>query len=104
MKIGTKQLDITFLLLTLIRRHEECYCFIRELDTTVSTLKIACYVFFLNFISRRNIHLPYASSETLIRPVKMPLSNSADLDQTPHDETSDQGLHCLLKKFSSKIE
>ena len=25
------------------------------------------------------------------------LENSADLDQTPHNTTSEQGLHCLFK-------
>ena len=25
------------------------------------------------------------------------LTNGADLDQTPHNTVSDQGLHCMLK-------
>ena len=30
------------------------------------------------------------------------LANSADPDQMPHDVAADQGLHCLLTRFSIK--
>ena len=35
---------------------------------------------------------------------KRVLANNADPDQMPHDVVSDQGLNCLLTKFSIKIE
>ena len=37
-------------------------------------------------------------------PLKGSLANSVDQDQTPHNVASDQGRHCLLTGFSSKIE
>ena len=36
------------------------------------------------------------------KPVKGSKANSADPDQTPHNVTSDEGLHCLLTGFSFK--
>ena len=33
---------------------------------------------------------------------KMVVGKSADLDQTPHNVVSDQGLHCLVTGFSIK--
>ena len=37
------------------------------------------------------------------RPFCGKKANSADPDQTPHNATSDQGLHCLLIDCSIKI-
>ena len=38
------------------------------------------------------------------KPIKESYANSADPYQTPHNVASIQGLHCLLKGFSMKIE
>ena len=36
------------------------------------------------------------------KPVKGSKTNSADLDQMPHNVVSDQDLHCLLTGFFNK--
>ena len=39
-------------------------------------------------------------THSYLKPVKGSEANSAVLDQMPHDVASDQGLQCLLTRFS----
>ena len=48
--------------------------------------------------------MEYKKNEHTWKHIKGSLANSADPDQMPPNVASDQGLHCLLTRFSIKIE
>ena len=47
---------------------------------------------------------PTYESGALPIALRGPATKNADQDQTLHNMASDQGLHCCLTKFLSKIE